>query len=223
VGGLTGAIGAKAAATAATAALLTAGAVEVKHIYSTTPDSAPRIAEVQSPATHHSVTAAGPKIKVDVPAATVTVTPGPAEQSTPANTPTEAVHAPADPVGTVTDQVPADTAPAADTAPDDDELVDDGTPPAETYTPATAVVGPAAGGSGATNEDEDGQLVVQPSGSGPSEPSPPTGVDATPQPPSSTPPPATTPPALTPGPSAPVAPGSNTADPAPEPVADPSE
>jgi RNA polymerase sigma factor (sigma-70 family) len=214
VGGLTGAIGAKAAATAATAALLTAGAVEVKQIYSTSPDAGTRtvLSDAKSPTTHHAADqhVAAP-VRVDVPAATVTVAAAAADSANqdPATdqAPAPPATPPADnpPASTVADNPPATTQPATDAS--GDALATDDVPPAESYTPATAVVGPAAGGSGAQNEDEDGQLVVQPSGSGPSQTTTPPGGAAAPQQPPATPPPATTPPVLTPGASTPVAPG----------------
>ncbi len=218
-GGLTGAIGAKAAATAATAALLTAGAVEVKHIYSASPESPAKeaIASTQAgagPAAH--VTDDGTRIKVDSPATTVTVTPAAAE---PAASDADATT-PGDPVADVVEEVPAATTPVDDPAIADDE--GSGTLPDETYTPASAVAGPAAGGSG-TAEEEESELIVEAGGSGPAPSSPPPsegGPTTSPQQPVVTPPsPDARPPESSPGPTAPpvASPGeAPAADPAPE-------
>jgi RNA polymerase sigma factor (sigma-70 family) len=216
--GLTGAIGAKAAATAATAALLTAGAVEVKHIYSADPLPAKsQTAQVIPGNAADHVVSTGPKTTVDVAAATVTVTPGPAADESPA--PDAVTTAPvADPAATVTDEVPVANTPADPSA---DNLTDNSDAPAETYTPATAVVGPAAGGSGADDPNADSELVVEPSAAGPAQPSaPPAGSPTTsPQQPTPTPAPTATPPGSTPAPAGPPATGPGSGDGPVDPVA----
>jgi RNA polymerase sigma factor (sigma-70 family) len=210
--GLTGALGAKAAATAATAALLTAGAVEVKQIYSADPSLPAKSQTAQvipgNPADH--VASPGPKVTVDAAAATVTVTPGPASDESPA--PDAVTTAPVDdPTATVTDEVPVATTPAD---PSGDDLTDDTDAPAETYTPTTAVVGPAAGGTGADDPGADSELVVTPSASGPTQPSsPPDGSPTiSPQTPTPTPAPTAIPPGSTPAPAGPPAVGPNSGD-----------
>ena len=149
-GGLTGAIGAKAAATAATAALLTAGAVEVKtHLLHDSRVVAGqhgkrRRCRVTKPAEH--VAANGARAQLDAQTETVTViaaaAPDARREPRPPSPPTTPVD---ENVAPVTAELPAATAP---TDPADAALADDGSPPHETYTPTTAVVGPAAGGTG---------------------------------------------------------------------------
>ncbi len=128
-GGLTSAIGAKAAATAATAVLVTAGAVEVRHITSSSPvdeHRAPAATVTVAPergsgfATKSGGVAAVPQAEAEAKA--------PAVEATPA--PSAAAEEPA---------VPADEA----SAPTDEAAV----PPVEDPT-ADGVVGPAAGGAG---------------------------------------------------------------------------
>jgi RNA polymerase sigma factor (sigma-70 family) len=129
-GGLTSAIGAKAAATAATAALLTAGAVEVRHITSADrPAEAakPAAAAVVSRTTERGSGTAQPNGGVR------------ADQSTKSAAPQEPK---------VVEATPAAAAPAipADTPADDPATPAD--PPADDPT-QDGVVGPAAGGTGA--------------------------------------------------------------------------
>jgi RNA polymerase sigma factor (sigma-70 family) len=106
-GGLGGALGAKAAATAATAALLTAGAVEVKQIYSdkpVAPDAPAKTAFSNPPATGTGGIAAS---HAPVPAAQA---PAPAER------PSEAAPAEEPLVALPAEEVPVETAPALEPA-----------------------------------------------------------------------------------------------------------
>ena len=170
-GGIGGAIGAKAAATAATAALLTAGAVEVRQIYSDRPvdDERNRAAAVSGPPEHGSggVAAEG-EVHLDALGATATATgaahPAAADPAAPGDAP--AADDPAN--------APAEAAPPA--PPITDQLQD-------------GVVGPAAGGSGAAGAGAsdsgaaDGTVVV----AEPAAVTPTTGEPTTPPPPGSDP------------------------------------
>jgi len=135
-GGIGGALGAKAAATAATAALLTAGAVEVREIYSDKPvdDGRDRAAAVSGPPARVSggIAAAG-EIRLQTHPATATASVS--DTATPVDAPGESAAPPAD-------QAPAQPAedpsePAAPPAPPITDQLHDG------------VVGPTAGGEGA--------------------------------------------------------------------------
>jgi RNA polymerase sigma factor (sigma-70 family) len=178
-GGLAGAIGAKAAATAATAALLTAGAVEVRQMTSDTPANehekkAPVSAYSPPPERGSGTTADGAVVQVDAQAATATVSPANAAEQPPA----EAPAAPAD------DAVPADSGDATN---GDD-----------------AVVGPGGGagaddGAGASDSGTATAVLV-------TEPAPTEVVVTTPTP-ASPPPPVVTPTPVTPPPPDPPATG----------------
>ncbi len=212
-GGLTGAIGAKAAATAATAALLTAGAVEVKQIY-----SAPRRSGEDHDCLNRDAGSGGRtrcrRRHKDQGRRRGWHRDRYTAGAAPEAPATDAPATPGDPVSEVPDEAPAATTPVTDETADD---ADGTATPDETYTPATAVVGPAGGGSG--SEEEDSALVVEASGSGPAPSTAPPdsgGPTTTPQQPVATPPsPGSTPPESTPGPVTPpvVAPGEAATEP----------
>ncbi|MCC2662237.1 MAG: polymerase, sigma-24 subunit, subfamily [Geminicoccaceae bacterium] len=137
-GGIGGAIGAKAAATAATAALLTAGAVEVRQIYSAdqpVDDERNRAgAAVSAPPERGGggIVAGEPQVQLETSTATAIATPAAAGAPPSAAPPAPADEAPAPPAEPT-------TAPAEEAAP----------PPPIADQVEDGVVGPAAGGAGA--------------------------------------------------------------------------
>ena len=192
-GGIAGAIGAKAAATAATAALLTAGAVEVRNIYSDSParDTVRQEepAQAYSPAPAHG---AGMATVIAPPA------PAPAEEPAAVTATAEPNEAPAETPA----QTPAEDVPAA---PGDEVATGD---------PDDAVAGPGGGagaddGAGASDSGTEEILIAEPT---PAEPVPPVATATTPPPPAADP----APPVTTPADPAPVDPPP--ADPLPEPT-----
>jgi RNA polymerase sigma factor (sigma-70 family) len=173
-GGLGGAIGAKAAATAATAALLAAGAVEVRHIYNDQPvaDQAAKITAVNvAPAgARGGAPAYSPTVHYDPASGTATAT----VETTVA--PAVAPVAASDP--SVADE-PADQPAEAPVAPATDEQLPDG------------VVGPTAGGAGgdgvSTTTESSGQVTTDATGRQP----PPDQPPASEEPPATVTPPGT--------------------------------
>ena len=135
-GGIGGALGAKAAATAATAALLTAGAVEVREIYSDKPvdDGRDRAAAVSGPPVRGSggIGVAG-EIKLQTHPATATASVS--NTATPIDGPSESAGPPAEQAPTQPAEEPSE--PAVPPAPPITDQLHEG------------VVGPTAGGEGA--------------------------------------------------------------------------
>jgi RNA polymerase sigma factor (sigma-70 family) len=198
-GGIAGAIGAKAAATAATAALLTAGAVEVRNnLSSDTPardnvrQEQPAQEQAYSPAPAYG---AGSVAEAEAPPATP-----PAEEQAEVT----AAAAPAEPAAEAPAETPADDAAAP-------------AHPAATGDEDDAVVGPGGGagaesGSGAGASGTEEVLIAEPA---PAEPPAPEAT--TPPPPPAEPPPPVTPPAEPPVEPGPVEPLPEPVEPAPAP------
>ena len=179
-GGIAGGLGAKAAATAATAALLTAGAVEVRKIYSDTPanEQAKRVEQAYSPAPAQGAGAKAAPVRSETQTATATVTPNQAAEE-------QSPSAPAEQNPPASEQpAPAEAVVADDTA-------------SPTYTDEDeAIVGPPGGAGGDDGEGAsdsggaDDVLITEPSGAGvgttpapaPSSPPPPPSEGENPQP-----------------------------------------
>ncbi len=147
-GGIGGAIGAKAAATAATAALLTAGAVEVRQIYSDKPEAQTQVAAaVAGPAERGHGMAAPAAAHIEPATATATLD----------------KPSPPDPAPAAEDDAPPATEPPAEQA--------DAPAPPITDQLEDGAVGPAAGGAGEASASGTGTTTVADTGhSAPSEP-----------------------------------------------------
>jgi len=182
IGAVGGAIGSKAVAGVVTAAVLTAGAVEVKHQVEPTPANSgpPPITRSHQPMTavapaHHAVVAPTP----------------PAE----ATQPIEAQAPAADPAPVEAEQTPPITVTGGSEAADQSSTGDESTE--TTIHTSTGIDGAASTGSGAGAPAAGGTVVVTVGGSSP-EPAPAPPAESTPPPPpppaESSPPPAETPP-----------------------------